>query len=68
MKLKNELKPLMKYLREDKLRIIFVISSVFITSILSLAYGYLVGKVVEEITNYHLKNAIIFAFAYLFLK
>ena len=68
MKLKNELKPLMKYLREDKLRIIFVISSVFITSTLSLAYGYLVGKVVEEITNYHLKTAIIFAFAYLFFE
>ena len=60
MKLKNELKPLMKYLKEDKIRIIFVIISVLITSILGLSYGYLVGKVVEEITNYHLKLAIIY--------
>ena len=68
MKLKNELKPLMKYLKEDKSRIIFAITSIFITSILGLSYGYLVGKVVEEITNYHLKSAIIFAFFYLFVE
>ena len=52
MKLKNELKPLMKYLKEDKSKIIFAIISIFITSILGLSYGYLVGKVVEEVTNY----------------
>ena len=68
MKLKNELKPLMKYLKEDKIRIIFVIISVLITSILGLSYGYLVGKIVEEITNYHLKLAIIFASIYLFME
>ena len=68
MKLKNELKPLMKYLKEDKSRIIFAITSIFITSILGLSYGYLVGKVVEEITNYHLKSAIMFAFFYLFVE
>ncbi len=68
MQLKNEIKPLLKYLKEDKKRIIFVVSSVFITSMLGLAYGYLVGKIVEEITNYHLKMAIIFAFTYLFFE
>ena len=68
MKLKNELKPLMKYLKEDKIRIIFVIISVLITSVLGLSYGYLVGKIVEEITNYHLKLAIIFVSIYLFME
>ena len=65
MKLKKELKPLIKYLKEDKSKIIFVISSIFITSILGLSYGYLVGKVVEEITNNQLKNAIIYGLLYL---
>lgn len=68
MKLKTELKPLMKYLKEDKTRIIFVVISVLITSILGLSYGYLVGKIVEEITNYHLKLAFIFAAVYLFVE
>lgn len=68
MQLKNEIKPLMKYLKEDKKRIIFVVMSVFITSMLGLSYGYLVGKLVEEITNYHLKTAMIFGFTYLFVE
>lgn len=68
MKLKKELKPLIKYLKEDKSKIIFVISSIFITSILGLSYGYLVGKVVEEITNNQLKNAIIYGLLYLFVE
>lgn len=68
MKLKTELKPLMKYLKEDKTRIIFVVISVLITSILGLSYGYLVGKIVEEITNFHLKLAFIFAAVYLFVE
>ena len=68
MKLKTELKPLMKYLKEDKAKIIFVVISILITSILGLSYGYLVGKIVEEITNHHLKLAIIFAAIYLFIE
>ena len=51
MKLKRELVHVIKYLKEDKKRIIFVVSSIFITSILGLSYGYLVGKLVEEITK-----------------
>lgn len=68
MKLKQELKPLMKYLKEDKNKILFALISILITSILGLSYGYLVGKIVEEVTFYHLKNAIIFAFIYLFVE
>ena len=68
MKLKNELKPLMKFLKEDKNKILFALISILITSILGLSYGYLVGKIVEEVTLYHLKNAIIFAAIYLFVE
>ena len=68
MKLKTELKPLMKYLKEDRTKIIFVVISILVTSILGLSYGYLVGKIVEEVTNYHLKLAIIFALIYLFIE
>lgn len=68
MKLKNELKPLMKYLKEDKNIIVFALISILITSILGLSYGYLVGKIVEEVNLYHLKNAIIFAAIYLFVE
>ena len=68
MKLKTELKPLMKYLKEDRTKIIFVVISILVTSILGLSYGYLVGKIIEEVTNYHLKLAIIFALIYLFIE
>lgn len=68
MKLKNELKPLLKYLKEDKKKIIFVVSCVFITSILGLTYGYLVGKTVEEVTNYNIKSFLFYGFLYLFVE
>lgn len=68
MQLKKEVKPLMKYISKDKYKVIFVITCVLITSILGLSYGYLVGKIVEEVTNYHLKAAITFALIYLFVE
>ena len=68
MKLKRELVHVIKYLKEDKKRIIFVVSSIFITSILGLSYGYLVGKLVEEITKLNLKKAFVYGLLYLFVE
>lgn len=68
MQLKSELKPLMKYLKDDKKKIIFVVISVFITSIIGLTYGYLVGQLVEKVTKYQIDSAIIYGIIYLFVE
>lgn len=68
VKLKKEFKFVNKYLKEDKTKIILVISAILITSVIGLTYGYLVGQIVEKITQYDLKKALIYSFVYLFIE
>ena len=60
--MKNNLKefiPLWKLIKEEKKKIIISSLLIFLIGILEVFFGYLNGLAVEEITNLHLKRAII---------
>lgn len=61
-------KYLIKYLKEDKFKIILSIILIIIVGITNLFVGYLNGASVEAITNYELKKAIIYLGVYLLIS
>lgn len=68
MKDLKEFKPLIKLMKEDKNKLIFASSIIFICGICEVFTGYLNGKSVEYITNLDIKNAFIYIGMYFFLE
>lgn len=63
----KEFIPLWKFAKEEKKKIIISSTLIFVMGILEVFFGYLNGLAVEEITNLHLKRAIIFLLIYFLL-
>ena len=68
MKDLKEFKPLIKLMKEDKNKLIFASTIIFICGICEAFTGYLNGKSVEYITNLDIKNALICIGMYFFLE
>ena len=66
MKKLKEFKTIMNLAKENKFKLMFFSLGILISGFSSMMTGILNGKAVEEITNFNLKNAIIFLFIYLF--
>ena len=66
MKKLKEFKTIMNLAKENKFKLMFFSLGILISGFSSMLTGILNGKAVEEITNFNLKNAIIFLFIYLF--
>lgn len=64
MKRFKEFIPLWKFIKEDRKRIIFLISILFAASLSTLFTGYLIGYALECITKKELNKAIISLFLY----
>ena len=56
----KEFSPLINLLKKEKKKFIFFCLLLFIVEAGSIFYGYLAGSIVEELTNLHLKRALIF--------
>ena len=59
MKNLKEFKNLLKYLKNDKWKIIIASTLIIIASLAGIAYGYLNGLAIESITNLDLKTSVI---------
>ena len=68
MKSLRELKPLMKLLKEEKVRLIFASIIIFLQGITEISTGYLNGKAVESITQMEIKKAIFYLLVYLTIE
>ncbi len=66
MKKLKEFKTIINLAKENKLKLIIFSLGILISGFSSMLTGILNGKAVEEITNFNLKNAIIFLLIYLF--
>ena len=55
----KEFIPLWRFIKEDRKKIVFLISVLFVSSLASLFTGYLIGYALESITNKHLSKALI---------
>lgn len=64
MKSLKELKPLIKLVKEEKVRLIIASIIIFLHGISEISTGYLNGKAVEAITNMEIKNALLYLFIY----
>ena len=64
----KEFRPLIKLIKEDKIKFLIASSFIFISGVSEIATGYLNGAAVEAITNLKLKDAIIYLVIYLFLS
>lgn len=60
MKDLKELKPLWNLIKEEKVKLIIASLLIFLVEIADIFTGYLNGAAVEAITNYHIKEALIF--------
>lgn len=65
MKNIKEFKPLWKFIKEDKIKIILAGIFIFITEIANTLGGYLNGQMIETATNLKLKEALIYLIIYL---
>lgn len=68
MKKLNKFKPLMKFVKEDKWRIIIATICISITALSEILTGYLMGSAVESVTSMHLKTALIYMAIYYILS
>ena len=68
MKKLKEFKFLIRYLKDDFKWLFIASILVFLSQFCEIFTGYLNGGAVEAITNYHLKEAVIFLLIYFFLK
>lgn len=66
MKNIKEFKTIIKLTKEHRFRIILCSIGIFISSFSYTLASYLNGKAIEEITNFNLKNTILFLLVYLF--
>ncbi len=68
MKGLKEFKPLLKLVKEEKVKLIIASILILLSGIAEIATGYLNGAAVEAITNLALKTAIIYLLIYLGLE
>ena len=68
MKNLKEFKPLIKLIGKEKGKLIIASIIIFLHGISEIFTGYLNGSAVEEITNMHLKSALIYLLIYLGLE
>ena len=68
MKDLKELKPLWKLIKEEKVKLIIASILIFIVELSEILRGYLNGAAVEAITNYLIKDALIFLIIYGFIS
>lgn len=68
MKSIKEFKPLLKLIKEDKVKLIIATLCLLIGSLTSIATGYLNGAAVESITNNNIKMALIYLFIYFIIS
>ena len=61
----KEFIPLWRFIKEDRKKIVFLISVLFVSSLASLFTGYLIGYALESITNKHLSKALISLLIYI---
>ena len=64
---KKEFKPLLNFLKEDRIKVIFAFIMLLIISLSDTLGGYLNGAAVEAISNSKLEAAVTFLLVYLFL-
>ena len=60
MKSLKEFIPLWKLIKEEKVKLIIASTLILLAGISEIATGYLNGAAVESITNFALKNAVIY--------
>ena len=63
----KEFKPLIKLIKEEKIKLILASAFIFISGVSEIATGYLNGAAVEAITKLDLKNAVMNLVIYLIL-
>ena len=63
----KEFKPLIKLIKEEKIKLILASAFIFISGVSEIATGYLNGAAVEAITKLDLKNAVMYLVIYLIL-
>lgn len=68
MKSLKEFKPLIKFLAEDKVKLIIASVIIFLSGIAEIFTGYLNGSAIESITNYELKAALIYLGIYFIIE
>ena len=68
MKSLKEFKSLIKFVGEEKGKLIFASIIIFLSGIFSIFTGYLNGSAVESITNFELKKALIYLGIYFFIE
>lgn len=68
MKNLKEFKPLLKLIKEDKKKLIIASVIIFISGITEIFVGYLNGSAVESITEFKLKNALIYLGIYFVIE
>ena len=64
----KEFKPLLKLIEEEKGKLIFASILIFVSEITDIFTGYLNGKAVDEISKYHIDNALLFLGIYFILR
>lgn len=68
MKNIKEFKPLWNLVKEEKGRLIFASSLIFLAQLTEIFQGYLTGRATESITKMNIKMALIYLIVYLFLR
>ena len=68
MKGLKEFIPLLKLIKEEKVKLIIASTLILLAGVSEIATGYLNGAAVESITNLALKNAVIYLIIYLIIE
>ena len=68
MKSLKEFKPLLKFIKEEKSKLIFASIIIFLSGLSTIATGYLNGAAVEAITALNIYNALIFLGIYFLIE
>ena len=68
MKGLKELKPLIRLVKEEKVRLIIASVIIFLSGISEIFTGYLNGKAVEAITKLEIKNALLYLAIYFVIE
>lgn len=68
MKSLKEFKPLLRFIKEEKSKLIFASIIIFLSGLSTIATGYLNGAAVEAITTLNIYNALIFLGIYFIIE
>lgn len=68
MKLWNTVRPLGKYLKPERKKLLVAIILIILASLLNISYGYLQGRAVEAITQFDYQMFLLFLFIYLLVQ